>query len=129
MCSFGCGTDRLRRGGIPMLLLLSGCLGILDADDGGGQGRKDEEVDPYGVDSDDDGLSDGDEADMGLDPENADSDDDGLSDGDEVEMGADPTAEDSDGDGYSDGDEVEGNTDPTDEESHPYAGGWRIGDC
>ncbi|MDR1152895.1 MAG: hypothetical protein LBK72_10585, partial [Bifidobacteriaceae bacterium] len=42
------------------------------------------------ADSDDDGLSDGAEIELGTDPLDADSDDDGLSDGAEVELGTDP---------------------------------------
>ena len=38
-------------------------------------------------DSDGDGLTDGEEHDLGTDPEDADSDGDGVSDGDEVEIG------------------------------------------
>ena len=48
------------------------------------------------------------------DPNDSDSDDDGLSDGDEVNAyGTDPNDADSDGDGLSDGDEVSNGTDPT----------------
>jgi hypothetical protein len=65
-------------------------------------------TDPFDSDSDDDGLSDGDEVNVyGTDPLNPDSDDDGLSDGDEVNVyGTDPLNPDSDNDGLSDGDEV-----------------------
>jgi hypothetical protein len=42
------------------------------------------------LDSDNDGLSDLQEAALGTDPENPDSDGDGISDGDEVSEGADP---------------------------------------
>ena len=60
------------------------------------------------IDSDDDGLSDGDEVNThGTDPNDADSDDDGLSDGDEVNThSTDPNDADSDNDGLSDGHEV-----------------------
>ena len=59
------------------------------------------------IDSDDDGLSDGDEVNThGTDPNDADSDD-GLDDGDEVTThGTDPNDADSDDDGLSDGHEV-----------------------
>jgi hypothetical protein len=67
-----------------------------------------------GPDTDGDGLTDDEEAELGTDPEKADSDDDGLSDGYEVELGTDPLDEDSDSDGVSDGDEVEVGTDPLD---------------
>ncbi|BCX47424.1 alpha integrin [Haloferula helveola] len=70
------------------------------------------------TDTDGDGLSDGDEADLGTDPNDPDSDDDGLNDGEEVTLGTDPTNPDTDGDGLSDGDEVnvEG-TDPNEFDS------------
>lgn len=59
-----------------------------------------------GDDSDGDGLSDADEADMGTDPESSDTDEDGLSDGEEVnDLGTNPLNADSDEDGLSDGTE------------------------
>lgn len=58
------------------------------------------------IDSDGDGLADGDEISMGSDPDDPDSDDDGLDDGDEATAGTDPHDPDTDDDGYSDGDEV-----------------------
>ncbi|MEL6342789.1 MAG: redoxin domain-containing protein [Myxococcota bacterium] len=64
-------------------------------------------------DDDGDGLTNGEEEELGTDPESADSDGDGLSDGDEVnELNTDPLSQDSDTDGISDGDEVLGGTDP-----------------
>jgi hypothetical protein len=60
-----------------------------------------------GVDSDGDGLTDGEEAALGTNPASADSDGDGLSDGDEVRgFGTDPLAPDTDGDGLPDGVDV-----------------------
>jgi hypothetical protein len=57
-----------------------------------------------GLDSDEDGLSDGDELIIyGTDPFDADSDDDGLWDGAEVAAGTEPLDEDSDGDDVCDG--------------------------
>ncbi len=48
-------------------------------------------TDPLDADSDDDGLSDGEEVDdHGTDPNDADTDDGGVSDGDEVTAGTDP---------------------------------------
>ena len=64
------------------------------------------------VDSDDDGLSDLREEELGTDPNVADTDGDGLSDGGEVSLGTDPLDPDTDGDGMSDGEEVEQGTDP-----------------
>jgi len=85
---------------------------------------------PPDGDEDGDGLTNGDEEDLGTDPELSDTDGDGLSDGDEVNTyGTDPLNEDTDGDTYSDGDEVEGNTNPDDEVDHPYMGGWPIDAC
>ena len=56
------------------------------------------------VDSDGDGLSDSDETDIyRTDPFDPDTDDDGLTDGEEVALGTDPLADDSDGDGIIDG--------------------------
>jgi len=57
----------------------------------------------YQSDSNDDGLSDGDEMGLGTDPLDPDTDDDGLSDGDEVGRGTDPLNPDKGGDGILDG--------------------------
>ena len=74
----------------------------------------DKAVQEEAIDTDNDGLSDAQEADIGTDPNNPDTDGDGLTDGDEVNnYGTDPLTADSDGDGLSDGDEVNSyNTDP-----------------
>ena len=74
------------------------------------------------ADSDDDGLSDAEEAELGTDPNNADSDGDGLSDGAEVELGTSPTSADTDGDGYTDGEERAEGTSPTDGDDAPTSG-------
>ena len=58
-----------------------------------------------------------------------DSDGDGLTNADEAELGTDPENTDSDGDGHDDGVEVSENTDPADANDHPYAGGWAIDAC
>ena len=59
-------------------------------------------------DTDQDGVSDEDEAALGTDPEDDDTDDDGLTDGDEVDIhGTDPLLDDTDSDGLSDGDEID----------------------
>ena len=54
-------------------------------------------------DSDNDGLNDYVEYDLGTDPFNPDTDGDGLTDGEEIEMGLDPLNPDTDGDGIPDG--------------------------
>jgi predicted AlkP superfamily pyrophosphatase or phosphodiesterase len=61
---------------------------------------------------------DGADADTGPD-ECPDSDDDGLCDDEEAELGTDPEDEDSDDDGYWDGWENAAGTDPNDPEDHP----------
>lgn len=76
------------------------------------------------VDSDGDGLSNGEEKKLGTDPDIADTDGDGLLDGEEVEMGIDPMSADTDGDGYLDGDEVNEGSDPNDEDDKIFEGGW-----
>jgi hypothetical protein len=71
-------------------------------------------------DSDNDGLTDGDEVLIhDIDPNDDDSDNDGLTDGDEVNVhNTDPVGWDTDGDNLSDGDEVDVyETDPTDDDS------------
>ena len=67
-------------------------------------------------DSDDDGLLDGPEVNIhGTDPKDADSDDDELSDGVEVNTySTNPNNPDTDGDGYSDKEEIDMGTDPND---------------
>ena len=73
-------------------------------------------TDPFDPDTDDDGLTDGDEVNVyGTDPLDPDTDDDGLIDGDEIALGTDPFDPDTDDDGLSDGDEVHVyGTDPLD---------------
>ncbi len=64
-------------------------------------------TDPLVVDSDYDGLSDGDEENVyGTDPLNPDTDGDGLSDGDEIALGLNPLISDTDGDGVLDNEEM-----------------------
>ena len=79
-----------------------------------GCGTSEEAVQTEAVDTDGDGLTDAQEADLGTDPNSADTDGDGLSDGAEVnQYGTDPLKADTDGDGLSDGAEVNShNTDP-----------------
>jgi len=71
-------------------------------------------TDPYSIDSDKDGIIDGEEL-MGwkTDPLQPDSDGDGLSDYNEVKVyHTDPLKSDTDADGYSDGEEVNGGFNP-----------------
>ncbi len=71
-------------------------------------------------DSDGDGLSDAQEAEIGTDPLRADTDGDGLDDGSEVNVhGTSPTLADTDGDGVDDGFEIWAGSDPTDASSLP----------
>ncbi len=58
-----------------------------------------------------------------------DDESDGLTHGEEADLGTDPTRANTDGDGWSDGDEVHGNTDPNLDSNHPNTGGWPIGAC
>ena len=58
-------------------------------------------------DSDGDGLTDAEEADLGTDPNNPDSDWDALSDGEEVADGSDPLDDDTDDDGVTDGEDAD----------------------
>ncbi|CAN2042665.1 hypothetical protein GMMP15_80018 [Candidatus Magnetomoraceae bacterium gMMP-15] len=72
------------------------------------------------VDTDNDGLSDSEEQNLGTDLNDPDSDDDGLNDGDEVNIhGTDPNNSDTDNDGYCDKEEIDAGTDPLDETDHP----------
>ncbi len=67
------------------------------------------------TDTDGDGLTDEEEADLGTDPNKADTDGDNLKDGAEVDVhGTDPTKADTDGGGVNDGVEVAHGTDPLD---------------
>lgn len=59
------------------------------------------------IDSDQDGLTDEEEATLGTNPNSIDSDNDGLFDREEIKtFGTDPMNPDTDGDGYKDGEEV-----------------------
>jgi|GEM_PF-4311012 len=70
-------------------------------------------TDPMNPDTDGDGLKDGDEVNKyDTSPLNPDTDFDWLSDGREVELGTDPLRADTDNDGLDDGREVELGTDP-----------------
>ena len=71
------------------------------------------------LDSDDDGLKDIKEEELGTDINNSDSDFDGLNDGDEVLNGTNPLDQDSDNDGFTDSFEIEQSSDPLSESSTP----------
>jgi cysteine-rich repeat protein len=103
-------------------ILFTGSSGLDSDGDGLLDGQEGVEgTDPFDPDSDSDGLSDGDEIQVhGTDPLDPDSDDDGLTDGDEIQVYAtDPLDPDSDDDGYGDAGEVDAGTDPNDPESFP----------
>ena len=68
-------------------------------------------TEPYNDDTDGDGLKDGEEINIyGTDPLKVDTDEDGLEDGDEIYFETDPLNPDSDGNGISDGDEKRSQT-------------------
>ncbi|MEM6639663.1 MAG: S8 family serine peptidase, partial [Pseudomonadota bacterium] len=106
---------------------------VLDADNDGLSNREEYEqgTDPRDVDTDGDGLSDGDEVNVfQTDPGNVDTDGDNLSDGAEVnQFGTDPTVLDSDGDGLADGFEVsttQTNPAESDSDGDGLGDGWEI---
>ncbi len=83
-------------------------------------------LDPNG-DEDGDGLTNGQEEEIGTDPLDPDTDDDGLDDGLEVKVGTDPLKIDTDGDKVTDGIEVVGtypdNIDPSEESGKVISAG------
>jgi hypothetical protein len=110
--------------------LVMGCSNRDNDDDGLSNGEEKElGTDPESKDSDGDGIEDGDEVDLGLDPVNADTDGDGLADGAELENNTDPLDDDSDDDGYADGLEINEGTNPNYAYSHSYTGGYSVGWC
>ena len=81
------------------------------------------EVESPEVDTDGDGISDADEAALGLDPNNPDTDGDGIDDGAELQLGLDPLNPDTDDDGIADGAEAEPNDAPgVDDGNHSQRG-------
>ncbi|MDD5172896.1 MAG: hypothetical protein PHG59_02000 [Patescibacteria group bacterium] len=71
------------------------------------------EISKEDIDTDNDGLTDSEEQELGTDQEDFDTDDDGLSDKEEVRIYlTDPWDQDSDGDGIKDGEEVRQNKNP-----------------
>ena len=90
-----------------------GARAPIDADGDGTIDALDPDLVP--VDTDDDGLTDDEEGDLGTDPLDPDTDDDGLTDGDEVNVqGTDPLKPDTDDGGIPDGEEVDQGTNPLD---------------
>ena len=71
------------------------------------------------ADTDGDGLTNDEEAEIGSDPNDPDTDDDGLIDGEEVFLGTDPTNPDTDDDGATDLEEEQAGTSPLDPDDHP----------
>ena len=70
--------------------------------------------DPNNADTDEDGLSDGQEVnELGTNPSVVDTDSDGVDDNDEVTNGTNPILADTDSDELNDGDEIVANTDAT----------------
>jgi thiol-disulfide isomerase/thioredoxin len=116
-------------GSLSLLLALGACTGSSedsDSDNDGLTNAKERQLgtNPHLADTDQDGLADGQEIDVGTDPLNADSDGDGLNDGDEIANGADPNVVDTDGDGYTDRDEVFEGYDPANKKDRIYKGHW-----
>ncbi len=129
--------------GIEASIELAGEVAALDSD---GDGLPDERetrvhrTDPDDPDSDDDGLRDGDEVELGYDPLNADMDNDGLPDGREEQNAnglrdpgeTDPRNADTDGGGVPDGWEVNNGrdaNDPSDDDSDRDGVAENIDEC
>ena len=104
---------------LSLLALLNvGCANP-EADDDANTQDNDDGDDGSSDDGDDNDNDDDDD-----DDSDKDDDGDGLTNGDEADLGTDPDEDDSDDDGYDDGDEVAEGSDPTDDEDGIYAGGW-----
>jgi thiol-disulfide isomerase/thioredoxin len=117
------------RSTLPLLTLFLLTGGVLTGCDSDGDGLSNSEeadlgTDPKNADTDGDGLDDAAEIENGSDPLDSDSDDDGLSDGEEADLGTDANNADSDGDSYPDALEVEIGSDPMDAESCINTGCW-----
>ena len=100
-----------------------------DADNDGDGLTNGEEVDlgskPGVADTDGDGIDDGDEVAQGTDPTLTDTDGDGIDDNVEPEYGTDPTLADTDGEGFDDGAEIELGSDPLNQFDWPtWTGQW-----
>lgn len=86
--------------------------------------------DLLGVSADDSSTSDAVDGNTDETDDESDDDDDGLTAGEEADLGTDPDEADSDGDGMDDGDEVEAGTNPAYEWSVPLDDGdYLIGAC
>ncbi|MFK8080639.1 MAG: hypothetical protein AB8B97_10170 [Granulosicoccus sp.] len=109
--SFGVYDAVNQRDQICALMALDGFVVSGDSDNDGLSDIEEINLgtDPFSSDTDGDGLSDGDEVNTTLtDPLDPDSDDDGLLDGQEVDVyGTDPNNPDTDAGGVSDGEEVD----------------------
>ena len=114
----------MRRTMVAALVLGLSACGDTDQDGLSNQEERELGLDPTLADTDGDGLMDGDELALGTDPLQADTDGDGLDDGREIELETDPLLEDTDADSYLDYDEVIEGTDPLDASSLIYEGGW-----
>ena len=89
----------------------------VSSDDSDGDGLTDQQeaelgTDPFNSDTDNDGLSDLDEVNAGTNPLLADEDQDGLNDSEEQTFGTNPSLWDTDGDGLGDGEEIQQGTNP-----------------
>ncbi len=109
-------------------LALSGCY-VMVARGGRGSSSEGESDDGDAANDDDASNDDGavggdDDDDRVTPPPSVDTDGDGLSDAEEAQLGTDPNAVDTDGDGYEDGWEVDEGTSPTNPNSVIYEGGW-----
>ena len=79
--------------------------------------------------TDDDGDTNSDPSDSPAETDcSADSDEDGIDDCAEEELGTDPESEDSDGDGFTDAEEIDCVSDPLDGDEKCYACGWEHND-
>ncbi|MCB9792796.1 MAG: hypothetical protein H6741_08700 [Alphaproteobacteria bacterium] len=109
-----------------LLMAATGCAKFVDSDGDGLTNAEEAELgtDPELADTDGDGLSDLDEDLGGSDPLVVDTDGDGLTDYEESLAGTLATNPDSDGDGYLDGWEVAEGSDPANAGSLIYQCGW-----
>lgn len=124
-------VDFMLTAGLEASFELAGEVAALDSDDDGladERETREHRTDPRDPDTDDDGIRDGDEVELGFDALDADMDDDGLPDGREERNAngmrdageTDPRNRDSDGGGVADGWEVNNSHDglnPADDDS------------